>query len=149
MLGALFLMLCLSGCETTGIGGWGGGPGEGRAERLASNGQHADAAGEYIGLAANQSGLERDRLTLLAVEQWLDAGDVTRARNAFRGVVRPGGGPLRWLWNTGSAGLYLYDGEPEAALAILEAMSLESLPRRDRLRVEALRAALSAAQASP
>ena len=129
-------MLCLSACETTGIGG----SGEGRAERLARNGQYADAAGVYIGLAANQVGIERDRLTLLAVEQWLDAGDVTRARNAFRGVTRPGSGALRWLWNTDSAGLYLYDGEPEAALGILEAMSLQSLPRRDRLRVEALRA---------
>ena len=140
MVGAMLLMLCLSACETTGIGGWGGGPGEGRAERLARNGQHAEAAGVYIGLAAEQLGVERDRLTLLAVEQWLDAGDVTRARNAFRGVARPGSGTLRWVWNTNSAGLYLYDGEPEAALGILEAMSLESLPRRDRLRVEALRA---------
>jgi hypothetical protein len=70
-------LLALSACETTGLGGMSGSA-EQRAERLARNGQHDDAAGAYIGLATDAAGSERDRLTLLAVEQWLDAGDVNQ-----------------------------------------------------------------------
>lgn len=136
LVALLLLALTLAGCQS---GGFGGGAGESRAERLARNGEHSDAAQIYIGLAAETVGIERDRLTLLAVEQWLDAGDTTRARGAFRSVQRPGSSELRWLWNTNSAALYLYAGEPDAALSILETMSLQSLPERHRLRVEALR----------
>ena len=135
----LFMTLALGGCGSTGIGGFGA-PGEGRAERLARNGQHEDAAGIYIGLAAGVTGIEQDRLTLLAVEQWLDAGDAARAHNAFRSITRPTGTDLRLLWLTNSAALALYAGETENALNILEPMSRESLSQRHRLRVEALRA---------
>jgi len=134
----LLLSLLLGACEST--GGFGGAPGEGRAERLANNGQHDDAAGIYIGIAANAVGVERDRLTLLAVEQWLDAGDAARARNAFRNVAKPTIADLRWLWGTNSAALSLYEGEADAALSLLEGLSRESLTKRHRLRVEALRA---------
>jgi len=136
----LVVLLALSACETTGIGGWGAAPGEGRAERMAQNGEHADAAAIYIGLAADTTGRERDRLTLLAVEQWLDAGDATRALNAFSSVQRPLDGDMRRLWNTNSAAFYLYKGEADSALRILEPMSREPLTLRHRLRVEALRA---------
>ena len=135
----LVVTMVLGACGSTG-GSFGGAPGEGRAERLASNGNHDDAAGIYIGLAAHELGSERDRLTLLAIEQWLDAGDSARARNAFRGVQRPASGNTRWLWNTNSAAISLYAGDADAALNILEAMSRESLPEQHRLRVEALRA---------
>ena len=135
----LVVTMVLGACGSTG-GSFGGAPGEGRAERLASNGNHDDAASIYIGLAAHELGSERDRLTLLAIEQWLDAGDSARARNAFRGVQRPGSGNTRWLWNTNSAAISLYAGDADAALNILEAMSRESLPEQHRLRVEALRA---------
>ena len=132
-------LFALSACDTTGIGGVGGSA-ESRAERLARNGDHADAASAYMGLAVDASGSERDRYTLLAVEQFLDAGDVTRARSAFSGVARPTSGSLAPLWNTDRAALYLYSGDADAALALLEPMSRQSLSRRDRLRVEALRA---------
>ena len=69
-------VLALVGCETTGLAGWGAVPGEPRAERLAATGAHAEAAAVYISLATDASASERDRLTLLAVEQWLDAGDI-------------------------------------------------------------------------
>lgn len=134
----LVLALLLNACETS--GGFVGIPGESRAERLADNGEHDDAAGIYIGLAAGASGIERDRLTLLAVEQWLDAGDAARARNAFRDISKPTSSNLRWLWSTDSAALFLYAGEADAALGILEPMSRESLTEKHRLRVEALRA---------
>ncbi len=136
----LLLALFLGACEIGGGGAWGGAPGEGRAERLARNGEHAEAAGIYIGLAVEAVGAERDRLTLLAVEQWLDARDTERARNAFRSVAQPSAGDLRWLWNTNRAALHLYAGEADEALQILETMSRQSLPLRHRLRVEALRA---------
>jgi outer membrane PBP1 activator LpoA protein len=134
----LVLSLLLGACVTT--GGSGGVPGESRAERLAANGDHDDAARVYIGLASEASELERDRLTLLAVEQWLDAGGSVRARNAFRSVSIPTATELRRLWNTNKAALALYAGEADEALEILEAMSREPLSERHRLRVEALRA---------
>ena len=135
----LLITLLIGACETTGGGAFGG-TSESRAERLALNGEHDDAASMYIGLAASASGSKRDRLTLLAVEQWLDAGDVMRAKNAFRGVLRPAGGELSWLWHSNSAALLLHDGDAERARDILESLSRQSLPPSQRLRVEALRA---------
>jgi len=134
------LSLVLGACQSTGVGTWGNAPGEGRAARLAMNGDHSEAAGVYIGLASEATGSEKDRLTMLAVEQWLGAGDAARARNAFRRVPRQSVASLRWLWNTNSAALSLYAGEPDDALSILEPMSRESLTQNHRLRVEALRA---------
>jgi outer membrane PBP1 activator LpoA protein len=133
---SLFL---LAACETTGISAIGG-SGEGRAERLARNGDHAEAAGIYMGLAVEAIGSERDRYTLLAVEQYLDAGDVERARSAFGGVAEQTGGNLVPLWKTGRAAFHLYNGEADVALSLLEPLSREPLTRRDRLRVEVLRA---------
>ena len=134
----LAVSLFVGACATP--GGYSGVPGEGRAERLAVAGEHEDAARVYFGLAAEASLQERDRLTLLAVEQWLDAGDINRARSAFRGVTRPATAEARYLWDTNSAALALYSGEADQALDILESMSRQSLPERHRLRVEALRA---------
>ena len=132
-------LLMLGGCATTGFSGLTG-SGEQRADRLARDGQHVDAAGAYIGLATDAVGSERDRLTLLAVEQWLDAGDVDRARRAVSSVQKPSSGALLPLWNTNSAALALYRGDADSALELLEPMSRQPLTRRDRLRVEALRA---------
>lgn len=134
----LVLSLMLGACATP--GGYAGVPGENRAERLAAAGDHADAARIYIELAAEASVQQRERLTLLAVEQWLDAGDIDRARSAFRGLPRPAAGEARNLWDTNSAALSLYDGEADRALEILEVMSRQPLSERHRLRVEALRA---------
>ena len=135
----LLSLLALGGCETIGTAGIGGSA-ENRAERQASNGEHAAAAGTYMGLAVAAAGNARDRYTLLAVEQYLDAGDVSRAQSAFQGVARPTGGELLTLWNTNRAAFLLYTGEPDAALNLLDPMSRGPLTRRDRLRVEALRA---------
>ena len=43
-------LLALGACETTGIGGTGGSS-ESRAQRMAENGDHDEAAGAYMGLA--------------------------------------------------------------------------------------------------
>ncbi len=134
------ILLIISGCAAPGLG-TPSGSGERRAERFADEGQFAEAAAQYIFLASNEVGHERDRLTLLAVENWLDAGDLERATNAFTSVQRPAAGSMNAaLWNTNSAAISLYRGDPEAALAVLEPMSRRALSNRDRLRVEALRA---------
>jgi outer membrane PBP1 activator LpoA protein len=130
--------LIVGGCSST--GGAGGVPGESRAERLVVAGQHDEAARAYIGLASAASPQERDRLTLLAVEQWLEAGDVGRAQNAFQGIPQPANAALRAIWNTNAAALALYEGNADAALDILEPMSRQSLSERHRLRVDELRA---------
>jgi outer membrane PBP1 activator LpoA protein len=136
----LLVSLALGACQTTGDG-FSGTPGEGRAERLASNGEHRDAAAIYLDLAAaSTAGAARDRLSLLAVEQWLDAGDAANAGSVFAGIARPGDPQTRDLWKTNSATLKLYHGEADEALAILEPMSRDSLTRSRRLRVDALRA---------
>ncbi len=135
----LLLSLIIAACETTGGGAFGGSA-EARAQRLALDGEFEEAAGIYIGLAAEASGSERDRLTLLAVDNWLDAGDPARARNAFRNVAQPAGGELLWRWDSTRAAMLLYDGEAEQARDRLEALSRQSLPPELRLRVEALRA---------
>jgi outer membrane PBP1 activator LpoA protein len=135
----LLLALAIAACETTGGGAFGGSA-EARAQRLALDGEFEEAAGAYIGLAAEASGTERDRLTLLAVDNWLDAGDPARARNAFRDVAQPAPGELLWRWESTRAAMLLYDGEAEQARDKLEALSRQSLPPDLRLRVEALRA---------
>jgi len=139
----LGLLLCaaalLASCAATDIGGRSGSQAERRAESLARQGRHDEAASAYIGLASARSGEERDRLTLLAAEQWLDAGDGRRARSAMSDIVVPSTGELRWLWITNRAAIELWQGEPDNALALLEPMSAEPLPMRHRARVEALR----------
>jgi len=139
IIALLIALSALAGCETGGFGGLTG-SGEDRAERLGRNGEHSESASAYIVLASEAIGSERDRLTLLAVEQWLDAGDVLRAKNAFNSVPRPDSGSSLAIWKTNSAALSLYAGAADDALALLEPMSREPLSERDRLRVEALRA---------
>jgi outer membrane PBP1 activator LpoA protein len=135
----LALTAILSACATGDFAGIDG-RGEARAEREARNGRYADAAGTYIGLAALASGDERTRLSLLAIEQWLYAGDARRARSALRSIPTPSGGELLWLWSADAAALRLWDGQPDSALSLLEPLSRQPLPQVHRARVEALRA---------
>lgn len=130
----------LNACATTDFGGFGGDQNEQRARAMAASGRHEDAAGAYIGLATDGSGMERDRLTLLAIEQWLFAGDGRRARNALRSVPTPAGGERLWLWSVDTAALYLWEGKPDDALSLLEPLSRQALSADYRTRVEALRA---------
>ena len=134
------ILLLAGGCATTDLSGWPGSQTERRAENLARNGRYEDAASVYIGLAGRAIGDERDRLTLLAVEQWLNAGDAYRARSALREVPTPTSGELLWLWSVDAAALELWDGRPDDALSLLEPMSQMPLPTAYRVRVEALRA---------
>ncbi|MCG8370108.1 MAG: penicillin-binding protein activator, partial [Proteobacteria bacterium] len=132
-------LLVLGACGPTSIPGIGVSAAD-RAERLARNGEHDDAASAYMGLAVDAAGTERDRYTLLAVEQYLDAGDVLRARSALGGVSEPVPAELAPLRKTNRAALLLYEGDADTALQLLEPLSREPLARRDRLRVELLRA---------
>ena len=135
----LACLLSIGACTTTGLGNLAG-SGERRAERLAEDGRHNEAAGEYIYLASDALGDERTRLTLLAVEQWLDAGDVNRAVNATASLERPTTPELLALWQTNDAALALYRGDPDKALQQLEPLSRQPQSTRARLRIEALRA---------
>lgn len=138
-LALVCLSLVLTACAGTNLGSWSG-QSETRAESLASDGRFSDAAAMYIGLAGNQQGIERDRLTLLAIQQWLDANDVIRAQNAFRRISKPTGGDALRIWQMDQAALYLIATRPEDALLILEPMSKEGLSLKFRSRVDALRA---------
>ncbi len=134
------LLIALAGCATSDISGWPGTKSERRAQSLAGIGRFQDAASVYIGLAGRAAGQERDRLTLLAVEQWLNAGDQRRARNALREVPVPTSGELLWLWSANTAAITLWDGQPDSALNLLEPMSRLPLPTAYRVRIQALRA---------
>ena len=141
ILMACVALLCfLSACETTGSSRYAARQPEARAANMARTGQHADAAAVYIDLASGAAGVERDRLTLLAVEQWLDAGDGRRAMTAMQSVARPAEGEMLWLWTTNSSAIALINGMPDEALRLLEPLSRQALPLRFRSRVEALRA---------
>ncbi len=133
-------LLVLTGCATSGFGTLPARTGEASAARLAQAGDHGEAAREYIGLASASSAAERDRLTLLAVEQWLLAGDVSRATNAFSGVARPAAGESQWLWDITSAAFALRAEDADRALEILDPLSDQSLPQSYRVRIEGLRA---------
>lgn len=136
----LLAAIALGGCAAGNLGDYPGSQSEQRAERLAVEGRHDEAAAVLIGLATGAEGQERDRLTLLAIEQWLDAGDGRRARTALQDVQTPQSGALLWLWSADVAALALREGRPDDAMKLLEPLSEQVLPRRDRLRVEALRA---------
>ncbi|HET6630802.1 MAG TPA: penicillin-binding protein activator [Woeseiaceae bacterium] len=134
---AALLLAFVAGCATTGQPE--SGP-ERQALEAAAGGEHQVAAARYIALAREAAGPERDRYTLLAVEQWLDAGDGRRARAALRSVEKPAEGELLWLWTTDTAALALWEGEPDDALRLLEPLSRQALPLAHRSRSEALRA---------
>jgi outer membrane PBP1 activator LpoA protein len=133
------IVLVSFGCATGDIGGSGQSD-ERRAATLAQNGDYAGSAASYIGLAANASGPERDRLTLLAVQNWLDSGDGRQAKSALREVQKPASGQLLMLWSTNVAAMRLYEGLPDEALQILDPLSQQALTKQHRSRAEALRA---------
>ncbi|MCH8073439.1 MAG: penicillin-binding protein activator [Proteobacteria bacterium] len=136
----LAFVAMLSACATGDFYGTSASQGVPRAEREAGSGRYSDAAGTYIGLAALATGDEQTRLTLLAIEQWLYAGDARRARNALRAIPIPSAGELLWLWSADAAALRLWDGQPDEALSLLEPLSRRPLPQDHRARIEALRA---------
>ena len=56
-----------------------------RAQSLAAQGKHADAARAYADLA-DQNPSERDNYELLSAEQWVFAGDIAAAKQAYAQV---------------------------------------------------------------
>ena len=136
--GLIWLAITLGACTTGELGRWQ--TSEERATDLAEQGRYEAAAGMYVELAGSQVGPERDRLTLLAIQQWLDAGDIARARGAFQAVAEPAGGEAFWLWHMTLAALRLVDGKPAEALDALGQVQGRNLPQRIRLRADALTA---------
>ena len=137
----LALAITLSSCATGGpASSRGAEQGESRATSEASGGRYTAAAETYMELAASALGDEQTRLTLLAIEQWLYAGDARRARSALRTIPVPPEGELLWLWSSAAAALRLWEGKPDEALSLLEPLSRQPLPQDHRARIEALRA---------
>ncbi len=145
----LLFALAVAGCETTSVGGVIPVSGEARAEREADSGDAAAAAATYIGLAANATGTERDRLTLLATEQWLIAGDTTRATSAYASIQQPPATANAALEQSVRARILLMRGEPEQALALLEPLSSTAMTTRRRLAVMSQRAETYAVTGEP
>ena len=137
---ALWVLLALAGCATPDGGGFVVQSGETRARNLANTGDAEAAAAAYIGLASEAAGAERDRLSLLAVEQWLIAGDSGRATSAYAGIAQPPPAANAALERSVRARFLLLDNQPEQALALLETLGAEPLPTDRRLAVQALRA---------
>lgn len=142
-------LLLLAGCETTSMGGSMIRSGEARAVALATEGNAAEAASAYIGLATGATGAERDRLTLLAVEQWLIAGDADRAETALRGTARPPAATNAVLEQSVRARMLLLEGDAERAIELLEAVVAQPMPTARRLSIEMLRAECYAALDQP
>jgi outer membrane PBP1 activator LpoA protein len=134
------LIFLLNACAGGNLGRFVGGESEQRAERLASEGRYDEAAEIFIGLATDAQAAERDRLTLLAAEQWLNAGDGRRAKSALQSVATPADGELLWLWSADAAALALWEGRPDDAMQLLAPLGAQALPPAHRIRVEALRA---------
>ena len=59
--------------------------GQQRVQRLAADGKHADAARGYADLAARNPP-DRDNYELLSAEQWVLAGDIASAKQAYAAV---------------------------------------------------------------
>ncbi len=136
----ILLAMILAGCQTTGGGGLVPLSGEARALVEAENGEAATAAGSYIGLAAAAQGSERERLTLLAIEQWLIAGDEDRARNAYASLGQPAAASNAVLATAVRARFLLLAEDPDQALILLEPLSAAPMTPPRRAVVEQLRA---------
>ena len=79
------LSLAAAGCSLVKPDEAAAGPSPQRAQRLAQDGRHADAARAYADLAA-QSSQDRDGYELLSAEQWVLAGDIASAKQAYAAV---------------------------------------------------------------
>lgn len=133
-------LLFLAGCQTTAGGGLVPLSGEARALTEAEAGDAAAAAGSYIGLATTAEGSERERLTLLAIEQWLIAGDDGRARSAYASLSQPPAASNAALATAVRARFLLLGDDPQQALILLEPLSAEPMTPPRRAVVERLRA---------
>ena len=120
-------LLYLAGCETNAGGRLVPLAGEARALAEAHAGNAAAAARRYVGLAATAAGSERERLTLLAIEQWLLAGDENRARSAQASLTQPAGAANAALATAVRARFLLATLDPEQALILLEPLSAKPM----------------------
>ena len=134
-------LLYFAGCETNAGGRLVPLAGEARALAEAHAGNAAAAARRYVGLAARAAGSERERLTLLAIEQWLLAGDENRARSAQASLTQPAGAANAALATAVRARFLLATLDPEQALILLEPLSAKPMTPERRAVVEQLRAA--------
>jgi outer membrane PBP1 activator LpoA protein len=115
-----------------------------KADALAAQGQ-ADAAAEaYLNIAKGTTPPAREQLLLKAARAYLSAGDTRQAQQTIGEISRPAltGGQREQLLLI-EAALALLDGRPKDAIARLEAVQVQTLPKE--LKIQRL-GTLAAAQ---
>lgn len=124
LIRTLFWLLMVTGlaaCSTLPGGPTlGGGPSLAKARQAAERGDHQEAASIYIQLASGEQADARDRYTLLAAGQWVEAGDARRASTAISGIEEPLDQPLRNDWLLTSGAVLILRGDGDAALRKLD-----------------------------
>ncbi|HUX74506.1 MAG TPA: penicillin-binding protein activator [Steroidobacteraceae bacterium] len=97
------------------------------ADRLASDGRHAEAAQAYAALAAEPSA-NHDYFELRSAAQWLAAGNIAAARQAFAAVSAAARTQLPALRALLGAELALAGNDGAGALRELHRMAVPTLP---------------------
>lgn len=113
-----------------------------RAEALANQQRHDDAAEAFLALAQAARGPERERYLILAARERRLAGRVGAARAILDGLPEPVAAANRLGWAQVAADVAVASGEPERALEILALAPATSKPgaaaELARIRAEAL-----------
>ncbi|WP_373506613.1 penicillin-binding protein activator, partial [Thiocapsa sp.] len=101
-----------------------------QADALAAQGQSGAAANAYLDIAKKATPPARDQLRLKAARAYLSAGDTRRAQQTIGEVSRPALtiGQREQLLLI-EADLALLDGRPKDAIARLQAMQVQTLPK--------------------
>jgi outer membrane PBP1 activator LpoA protein len=94
-----------------------------QAATLASQGKHADAAGAYAQLAA-ESPADHDSYELLSAEQWVAAGNVAAAKQAFATVSAEARTTLPTSRALVAAEIALADNDGARALSELDSITV-------------------------
>ena len=98
-----------------------------RAQQLAIEGKHADAARAYAELAA-QGTPERDNYELLSAEQWVAAGDVAAAKQALAAASPEARSKLAESRALVAAEIALADNNPAQAIRELDSIAVPTAP---------------------
>jgi uncharacterized protein len=136
LLGCLFVSIGLAGCainpaqeETRLLAPVAGEPLK-KADALAAQGQDGAAADAYLQIAGTATPPAREQLQLKAARAYLSAGDTARAHELVGRISRPAltVGQREQLLLI-EADLALLDGRPKDAIARLQAMQVQTLPK--------------------
>jgi outer membrane PBP1 activator LpoA protein len=105
-----------------------------KADALAAQGQGVAAADAYLEIAGTAMPPAREQLQLNAARAYLSAGDTARAQEVVGRISRPAltAGQREQLLLI-EADLALLDGRPKDAIARLQAMQVQTLPKEMKI----------------